>query len=173
MSGMTNHNRYRALDLFSRYEILRNLIRTELGDEVLTRFDYETNELLLDAPPPSMDAELVVVQDLSDIEDDDDTFDRDEVIAARTTFSWIVRFEVSGTWVADGFDLDHQRALDMLSHNLGYANIGTELNARVIAAPPPELIAKTQGQGTVAAPIDYDAEREAWVNSGGIALPEE
>ena len=61
----------------------------------------------------------------------------------------------------------------MLSHDLSYANVGTELSARIIAAPPPELVAKTQGEGQIVTTPDHDAEREAWVKSGGIALPEE
>ncbi len=60
-------------------------------------------------------------------------------------FSWTVEFKVAKCWVEDGFDLDSERALDMLSRDLSYANIGFELDARTIKAPDPELIAKTMG----------------------------
>jgi hypothetical protein len=64
---------------------------------------------------------------------------------------WTVEFSVDETWVADGFILTDERALDMLSHDLGWANIGTELRAKVIKAPDPEKIAKLQGYKTVEA----------------------
>lgn len=58
---------------------------------------------------------------------------------------WTVEFSVDKTWVEDGFDLTNNRALDMLSNDLQYANIGTELNARVIKSPDKKLIRKIQG----------------------------
>lgn len=60
---------------------------------------------------------------------------------------WIVKFEVDECWVADGFDLDNDRALDMLSCDLQYANIGTELRAKVIKAPSKKVILKLQKEG--------------------------
>lgn len=60
-------------------------------------------------------------------------------------FKWIVEFEVSETWVADGFNLTQERALDMLSNDLGWADIGTELSAKIIKSPNIEEIAKVQG----------------------------
>ena len=94
-------------------------------------------------------AALVHVEDLSDLDGDADTAPadaptREVVTMERTTFAWIVRFEVSGTWVADGFNIDHDRANDMLASQLGWAN-GSELNARVLAAPPRDAIAVMQG----------------------------
>lgn len=65
--------------------------------------------------------------------------------AAAQRFAWYVRLEVCGTWVADGFNLTDERALDMLAKDLAYADMGFELAARVIAAPPPERIAACQG----------------------------
>lgn len=62
---------------------------------------------------------------------------------------WTVEFEVDESWVADGFILTSDRALDMLSKDLGWANIGTELGAKVIKAPRPGLIAKLQGYDTI------------------------
>jgi len=58
---------------------------------------------------------------------------------------WIVEFSVDKTWVEDGFDLTNDRALDMLSNDLQFANIGTELKAKVIASPDKKLINKIQG----------------------------
>jgi hypothetical protein len=58
---------------------------------------------------------------------------------------WLVEFEVDEIWVADGFDMTDQGALDMLSSVLGYANIGTELDARIIAGPSAKRVANAQG----------------------------
>lgn len=60
-------------------------------------------------------------------------------------FTWTIKFTVHPTWVADGFDLTDERALDMLSHDLSYANIGEELDAKVIEAPDADEIAMEQG----------------------------
>lgn len=114
-------------DLAARYQAVRSTVIDALGADAVA---------LLDHP------DLVKVGDLADIDDEDH---RDEAVAARTTFAWIVRLEVCGTWVADGFELDDDRALDMLAHDLTLANIGDELGARVIAAPPVDLVARTQG----------------------------
>ena len=58
---------------------------------------------------------------------------------------WTVEFEIDIAWIADGFDLDDERALDMLSHYLSLADIGEELSAKVIKAPDPKIIRKLQG----------------------------
>jgi hypothetical protein len=58
---------------------------------------------------------------------------------------WTVQFEIDECWVADGFNLTDERALDMLAHDLGWANVGMELGAKVIKAPDPHLIRKLQG----------------------------
>jgi hypothetical protein len=60
-------------------------------------------------------------------------------------FTWTVQFTVNPVWVADGFDLTDERALDMLANDLSYANIGTELDAKVLTAPDPDEIAMEQG----------------------------
>jgi hypothetical protein len=65
------------------------------------------------------------------------------------TFKWTVEFEVAECWVEDGFNLTDSRALSLLANDLRYANIGTELGAKVINAPPDEEIAKAQGYSTV------------------------
>lgn len=134
-------------DIATRYAALRAAVLASVGPE--------QQSLLESAPVP------VSIADLSDLDGDEDTDPVDdeetrrEVKAARTTYSWIVRFEVCGTWIADGFDLTHERALDMLATDLGMANIGEELNARVIAAPPADTIAQEQGYKDAA---DRDAD---------------
>lgn len=60
-------------------------------------------------------------------------------------FVWWVEFQVDETWVEDGFDLTDERALEMLSSDLQFANIGTELKARVIKSPDPKVIRRVQG----------------------------
>ncbi len=60
-------------------------------------------------------------------------------------YKWTVEFEVAEVWISDGFELTDDRALDMLSNDLGYANIGTELRAKVIKSPKQADIAKAQG----------------------------
>lgn len=60
------------------------------------------------------------------------------------TFKWVVEFEVTETWVEDGFEITQDRAEDMLANALPYA-YGNELSAKVIKAPKQDLIRKTQG----------------------------
>lgn len=59
-------------------------------------------------------------------------------------FTWIVRFDVAPEWVADGFSLCDERALEMLSRETSGC-MSTELAARVIAAPAPGRIVAEQG----------------------------
>ena len=59
------------------------------------------------------------------------------------TFKWVVEFEVTETWVEDGFDINEDRAQDMLANALPYA-YGHELKAKVIKAPDPKYIKKAQ-----------------------------
>ena len=60
------------------------------------------------------------------------------------TFKWIVEFEVTEDWVADGFDINQNRATDMMANALPYAS-GAEFKATVVKAPEPKLIRQTQG----------------------------
>lgn len=62
-------------------------------------------------------------------------------------YSWIVRFDVAPEWVADGFVISDQRALEMLGTDLSSACMSTELAAAVVAAPCPMRIAREQGYG--------------------------
>jgi len=66
-------------------------------------------------------------------------------MAKRTKMlTWTVQFSVDPSWVADGFDLTDERALDMLAHDLCFAYIDTELKAKVIKSPSEKLIAGLQ-----------------------------
>ncbi len=60
---------------------------------------------------------------------------------------WTVVFEVDDVWIADGFNLDDDRALEMLSGDLTYAHIGSELGAKVIKAPTEKQIAASIARG--------------------------
>ena len=63
---------------------------------------------------------------------------------AKEFYTYTVEFKVHKTWIADGFDLTDERAKEMLAHDLQSAH-GSELRAKVLTAPDPELIAKAQG----------------------------
>lgn len=52
---------------------------------------------------------------------------------------WTVEIEISPNWVADGFNLTNERALEMLASDLSFA-YGYELGATVKKAPKKELI---------------------------------
>lgn len=58
---------------------------------------------------------------------------------------WTVEFSVDECWVADGFILNDETALDMLANQLGWADIETELSAKVIKSPTLDKIMKLQG----------------------------
>lgn len=98
-----------------------------------------------DHPEPAYNPANVTVN-LADGDDPEDyTSDADEeAVSDRTNFSWTVKFTVSGRWVGDGFDLDHERAMSMLRMDLDHA-YGHELDAQVLEAPPPETILAMQG----------------------------
>jgi hypothetical protein len=59
-------------------------------------------------------------------------------------FKWVVEFEVSSVWVEDGFNIDQDRAKDIIANALPYAN-GSEFKATVLRSPDKKLIRKTQG----------------------------
>lgn len=64
---------------------------------------------------------------------------------SNNKFKWVVEFEVDEIWVADGFDLTEDRAIEMLSEELPYANIDGELNAKILKSPDKNKILKVQG----------------------------
>lgn len=59
-------------------------------------------------------------------------------------FKWTVEFTVDETWVADGFELTQERALEMLARDLSFAD-DHELGARIVSAPDQKAIRKAQG----------------------------
>ena len=56
---------------------------------------------------------------------------------------WTVEFEISETWVADGFEMTDDIAHEMLSDRLGYA-YDAELRATVVKAPSKAAIRRVQ-----------------------------
>ena len=60
------------------------------------------------------------------------------------TFKWVVEFEVSENWVEDGFEIDQDRATDIIASALPFAD-GSEFKATVLQAPDAKLIRKVQG----------------------------
>jgi len=60
------------------------------------------------------------------------------------TFKWVVEFEVTENWIADGFNITDQKATGMIEQTLPFAS-GAEFSAKVIKAPDAKLIRKTQG----------------------------
>ena len=59
-------------------------------------------------------------------------------------FKWVVEFEVTEAWVADGFNLSEEKAKNMLANCLPFA-YGTELSAKIKKAPSEKSIRLMQG----------------------------
>ena len=62
--------------------------------------------------------------------------------------TWTVELSVDESWIADGFDLTEERALEMLNTTIPYA-YGHELEVKIIKSPKTIKIAKLQGYRTV------------------------
>jgi hypothetical protein len=60
------------------------------------------------------------------------------------TFKWVVEFEVTENWVADGFNIDQRRAFNIIEGVLPYAS-GMEIKATVKKSPSEAAIKKAQG----------------------------
>jgi hypothetical protein len=60
------------------------------------------------------------------------------------TFKWVVEFEIAQNWVEDGFEINQERATEIIANSLPYAN-GNEFKATVLKAPAAKLIRTTQG----------------------------
>jgi hypothetical protein len=60
------------------------------------------------------------------------------------TFKWVVEFEVTENWVADGFNITDKKAMSMMENALPFAS-GAEFKAKVTSSPDAKLIRKTQG----------------------------
>jgi len=59
-------------------------------------------------------------------------------------FKWVVEFEGTEIWVADGFEVDQRRAFNMIEAVLPYAT-GLEIKATVKKSPSEAAIKKAQG----------------------------
>lgn len=63
-------------------------------------------------------------------------------------FRWVVEFSVEELWVADGFNLTPEVAVDMIAMRLPLANVGSdehsEVSARVISRPTDAFIRRAQ-----------------------------
>lgn len=59
-------------------------------------------------------------------------------------YKWTVEFTVAESIVVDGFDLDAERAHEMLAQNLPFA-YGYELGAKIVKSPRRARIRKAQG----------------------------
>ncbi|MEQ8308061.1 MAG: hypothetical protein RIA09_16005 [Hoeflea sp.] len=70
---------------------------------------------------------------------------------------WTVEFEIDATWVADGFVMTDERALEMLASDLGWAS-ESELGAKVIKHPSLLKIAKLQGYPSVKKMLEDDPQ---------------
>lgn len=64
------------------------------------------------------------------------------------TFKWTIEFTVTENWVADGFNLDKERAEEMLEAALPFS-LPHERKARVVCAPCQKEIATTQGYSSI------------------------
>ena len=59
-------------------------------------------------------------------------------------FKWVIEISVDKTWVEDGFEVDDDRATEMLGSQLRYA-YGHEYSAKVLGRPSKKLIQHVQG----------------------------
>ena len=71
-------------------------------------------------------------------------------------YKFTVEFEVHKDWIADGFILTDTRALDMLAADLGFADVNTELRARVIKFPNLDHVAQELGYKNAKAMLAAD-----------------
>ena len=60
-------------------------------------------------------------------------------------YEWTVKIRVAALWVADGFDLDSERAHDMVRGDLGHAT-SVEVETEIVKAPDPKSIRIEQGE---------------------------
>jgi hypothetical protein len=76
-------------------------------------------------------------------------------------YKFTVEFEIHKDWIADGFVMTDARALDMLASDLGYADVNTELRARVVAFPNLDHVAQEQGYRNAKAMLTADPQLKA------------
>ena len=58
-------------------------------------------------------------------------------------FTWLVAFTIDETWVADGFEIDDERAQSMIESACPFA-CGHEVRGRVVKSPPASAIKAVQ-----------------------------
>lgn len=73
-------------------------------------------------------------------------------MSKQQPFTWVVKFTVSPTWVADGFALCDERAHSMLATEIGGA-YNTEISAQVLETPWVLDIAAVRGYTAGAAGV--------------------
>lgn len=75
-------------------------------------------------------------------------------MARPKMYEWTVRIRVTGTWVADGFDLTADRMQAMVLSDLRYAH-DHEIECEVVKAPAAADIRREQGyrDASDAAPV--------------------
>lgn len=61
------------------------------------------------------------------------------------SFKWIVEFTVNEIWVEDGFDLNEDRAKEMIESALPFSN-SSETKVKIIKFPSKKTISKIQGE---------------------------
>jgi hypothetical protein len=76
-------------------------------------------------------------------------------------FRWVVEFAIDSSWVADGFEIDDERAHEMLAKAVPYA-FNTEIEAKVISAPTREHVARVQGYAIKGALAEERGARPVW-----------
>jgi hypothetical protein len=59
-------------------------------------------------------------------------------------FKWTIEVEVAEVWVEDGFDFNKDRCVDLETSLIDWASEG-EVRVKVVKAPDPKEIRKTQG----------------------------
>ena len=69
------------------------------------------------------------------------------------TYEWTVKITATADLVADGFELTHGRAYDMLCRAFPRTD-GNLFNAEVISAPDPDEVAQEQGYKDAEQKID-------------------
>lgn len=69
---------------------------------------------------------------------------------------WTIEIAIDETWVADGFDINDDEAVQQMMARLLPHAYGHELGGKLIKRPPDEVVAKLQGYRTVE---DYLAAR--------------
>lgn len=73
-------------------------------------------------------------------------------------YEWTIKIRVAANWVADGFDLDAERAHGLIYNHLNFAK-GSEIQTEIVEAP--SFVELMKEQGYPAAEIAEEANRRA------------